>query len=111
MVGGWKGTVSFVMRPRWQWVVGLGNETILETGLTLRHPYGLPYVPGTALKGLTQALVELEPPEGLDEGLRVAIFGEQATEETETEHAAGDVVFLGAVPEDGGSPPRLVVDS
>lgn len=33
-------------------IVGLGGEHVLETGLTLHHTYGLPLIPGTALKGL-----------------------------------------------------------
>jgi CRISPR-associated protein Cmr6 len=33
-------------------VVGLGSETVLETGLRLHHTYGTPIVPGSALKGL-----------------------------------------------------------
>lgn len=110
MVEGWTGAVSVVMRPRWRWVVGLGNQTILETGITLHHTYGVPYIPGSGLKGLTQALVELEPPEGLDAGLKVAIFGEQPGAGKEARHAAGEVVFLGMMPEDGPEPPRLAVD-
>ncbi|MDI6871123.1 MAG: type III-B CRISPR module RAMP protein Cmr6 [Bacillota bacterium] len=33
-------------------VFGLGSESPLEAGLILQHPYGTPYFPGTALKGL-----------------------------------------------------------
>jgi len=33
-------------------IVGLGGDNVLETGLTLHHTYGVPYIPGTALKGL-----------------------------------------------------------
>jgi CRISPR-associated protein Cmr6 len=33
-------------------MVGLGSESILETGLRLHHTYGLPIIPGSALKGL-----------------------------------------------------------
>ncbi|HXF64239.1 MAG TPA: type III-B CRISPR module RAMP protein Cmr6 [Caldilineaceae bacterium] len=32
--------------------VGLGNPSVAETGLALHHTYGLPYLPGSALKGL-----------------------------------------------------------
>jgi len=34
-------------------VIGLGAESVLETGLTLHHTYGVPILPGSALKGLT----------------------------------------------------------
>lgn len=33
-------------------VVGLGAASVLETGLTLHHTYGVPIIPGSALKGL-----------------------------------------------------------
>lgn len=33
-------------------VIGLGSENVLETGLTLHHTYGIPILPGSALKGL-----------------------------------------------------------
>lgn len=33
-------------------IIGLGGENVIETGLTLHHTYGTPYIPGTALKGL-----------------------------------------------------------
>lgn len=32
--------------------VGLGNESVLEVGLTIHHTYGVPVIPGSALKGL-----------------------------------------------------------
>lgn len=34
-------------------ISGLGGESPLETGLTLLSPYGVPVIPGSALKGLT----------------------------------------------------------
>lgn len=33
-------------------IVGLGSENVLETSLRLHHSYGVPMVPGSALKGL-----------------------------------------------------------
>lgn len=33
-------------------IVGLGNESVLETSVTLHRTYGVPYIPGSALKGL-----------------------------------------------------------
>ncbi len=41
--------------------IGFGNTTPLETGLTLHRLYGVPYLPGTALKGICRswALAEL----------------------------------------------------
>lgn len=34
-------------------IVGLGAESILETSISLHPTYGVPYIPGSALKGLT----------------------------------------------------------
>lgn len=34
-------------------IVGLGSESVLETGITLHHTYGVPIIPGSALKGLS----------------------------------------------------------
>jgi len=33
-------------------IVGLGSENVLESGLRLHHTYGVPIIPGSALKGL-----------------------------------------------------------
>lgn len=33
-------------------IVGLGGASVLETGVTLHHTYGVPFIPGSALKGL-----------------------------------------------------------
>ena len=33
-------------------ILGLGGENVSETGLTLHQTYGVPYLPGSALKGL-----------------------------------------------------------
>ena len=34
-------------------IVGLGGDNVLETGIALHHTYGVPMIPGSALKGLT----------------------------------------------------------
>src|SRR2546426_2229617 len=33
-------------------MLGTGNESVLETAVTLHRTYGVPYIPGSALKGL-----------------------------------------------------------
>ncbi len=40
--------------PDWRMVIGLGNESVYETSMTLHHIYGIPYIPGSALKGVTR---------------------------------------------------------
>jgi CRISPR-associated protein Cmr6 len=46
-------------------VVGLGAESVLEVSLGLHRTYGVPYIPGSALKGLAAAAAHkyLEDPE------------------------------------------------
>ncbi|HEX4960987.1 MAG TPA: type III-B CRISPR module RAMP protein Cmr6 [Thermoanaerobaculia bacterium] len=46
-------------------VVGLGVESILETSITLHRTYGVPIIPGSALKGLAAAAAHkhLEDPD------------------------------------------------
>ncbi len=36
----------------WRLIVGLGSEHIQETNMTLHHIYGIPYIPGSAVKGV-----------------------------------------------------------
>ncbi len=39
-------------------IVGLGSEGVLETGITLQRAYGMPVIPGSALKGLARRYVQ-----------------------------------------------------
>jgi CRISPR-associated protein Cmr6 len=51
----WKrhaGGVEATLAVRGRVVIGLGEESVLETGLTLHHTYGVPLLPGSGLKGL-----------------------------------------------------------
>ncbi len=36
-------------------VIGIGNKGPMEIGLTLHHTWGVPYIPGSALKGIAAA--------------------------------------------------------
>jgi len=38
----------------WRMVVGLGAENVHETSMTLHHIYGIPYIPGSAVKGIAR---------------------------------------------------------
>lgn len=56
-------------------IVGLGSENVLETGIRLHHTYGMPIIPGSALKGLAahycdQVWGERGNPRPSDESLR-----------------------------------------
>ena len=36
----------------WRLIVGLGSEHVQETNMMLHHIYGIPYIPGSAVKGV-----------------------------------------------------------
>lgn len=40
-------------------IVGLGSESIVETSICLHRTYGVPYIPGSALKGLAANYAQL----------------------------------------------------
>ena len=62
-----EGTLQFAMFNRSRLIVGLGAKGALEMGITLHHSTGLPYIPGSALKGLarTYALLTLAEKGGI----------------------------------------------
>ncbi|PWJ90019.1 CRISPR type III-B/RAMP module RAMP protein Cmr6 [Oceanotoga teriensis] len=33
-------------------IIGLGGHSVIETDITMHHTYGIPYIPGSALKGV-----------------------------------------------------------
>lgn len=78
-------------KSRGRLVVGLGEESVLEVGIHLDHTWGVPVIPGSALKGLAAAaarqLVEDESWRESGESYR-CLFG--STDEQ------GEVAFLDA---------------
>lgn len=52
--------------------LGAGEAGVLETGVSLHHTYGLPYLPGSALKGCARAYAQWR---GLDPAYVAALFG------------------------------------
>ena len=57
---------------------GLGNASPYEVGLTLHHTYGVPYLPGSALKGLARRAALVSGLTEQDEAFRV-LFGDTAS--------------------------------
>ncbi|RRJ63696.1 type III-B CRISPR module RAMP protein Cmr6 [Paenibacillus oralis] len=43
----------FLVSSKSPCIIGQGQKTVLETGMALHKTYGVPYIPGTAIKGLT----------------------------------------------------------
>ena len=48
------------LKPEWRMVIGLGNESVYETSMTLHHIYGIPYIPGSAIKGVVRSYIITE---------------------------------------------------
>ncbi len=48
---------QFSMSPDWRLIVGLGNESVYETSITLHHIYGIPYIPASAIKGVVRSWI------------------------------------------------------
>lgn len=44
----------------WRLVVGLGSGSVYETSMTLHHIYGIPYIPGSAVKGVMRNYIVAE---------------------------------------------------
>lgn len=86
---------------------GLGNEHPLENGFAFLNPYGLPYLPGSGVKGvLRQAARELASgiwgdTHGWTEPAIDALFGRTATN-GESELQRGALVFWDAIPQVDG---------
>ena len=79
----------------WRMVTGLGGGHVQETNMTLDHVYGIPYLPGSAFKGVVRSWV-IQEYFGNNENLAmrdmdfIAVFGSQ--------QSAGKVQFLPAYP-------------
>lgn len=46
--------VSFQATVNWRLSIGFGTPSVLDTGMALHRIYGIPYLPGSAIKGLTR---------------------------------------------------------
>lgn len=44
--------VRFTGTAKGRWVIGLGNTSVYENGMTLHHIYGIPYIPASSIKGM-----------------------------------------------------------
>ncbi len=81
----------------WRMVIGLGASHPQETSMTLHHIYGIPYIPGSAVKGITRHWVifnefnQNEEKAEKDEIFQ-SIFG--------TQKEAGKIIFFDAYPVD-----------
>ncbi len=67
-------------------IIGLGSESVLETGITLHRIYGVPLLPGSALKGLASHYCDQVWSGGNAEFKREGDFGEGDQKEKRPGH-------------------------
>jgi len=82
-------------KVEWRLIIGLGGAHPHETSMTFHHIYGIPYIPGSAVKGVTRHWVVQEYHENneqkaLCDDFFKDIFG--------TEEKQGEVIFFDAYP-------------
>ncbi len=70
------------LQTDWRVAIGLGGTSVYETGITLHHIYGVPYIPGSAIKGSMRSYVILAKFDGneqkaLEDEEFINIFGSQ----------------------------------
>jgi CRISPR-associated protein Cmr6 len=100
------GVIPFHTALDWRMVIGLGGESVLETDLTLHHLYGIPFIPGSALKGLTRTYVTGEI-EGYKSD-KIDNDNEEVKRLFGSQKQAGTVLFFDAMPLNGEV--KFVVD-
>ncbi|MDI3312520.1 MAG: type III-B CRISPR module RAMP protein Cmr6 [Thermoanaerobacterium sp.] len=84
--------VSYEFKPYDKIVIGLGQESVREVSLTLHWIYGIPFIPGQAIKGVVSNWISSLEDIKNDNNF-IKIFG--------TEDENGKVVFLDSYPKNG----------
>ena len=97
-------------------MTGAGLEHPLENGFSFLNPYGLPYLPGSGVKGvLRRAAEELVSgdygdPEGWDQDAIDTLFGrETKSGDSETARNRGALMFWDVIPEPAGNTLRVEI--
>ncbi len=91
------------LKPNWRLVVGLGNPSVYEVSMTLHHIYGIPYIPGSAIKGVVRNYIISEEFEGdedkaLQDEKFCLVFG--SPKKSRIGEHKGRVIFFDAFPLD-----------
>ncbi|MFN2496000.1 MAG: type III-B CRISPR module RAMP protein Cmr6 [Pseudonocardiaceae bacterium] len=97
---------SVRIEPMWRLVVGHGEDSVHETSLTLSPTYGVPMLPGTALKGLAAAAARDEAGDAGWSEPDTTVFGSPRPGQSSQAHR-GSVLIWDALPV---STPTLVLD-
>ncbi|MBI4753837.1 MAG: type III-B CRISPR module RAMP protein Cmr6 [Betaproteobacteria bacterium] len=91
-----RGCKPLFFQTDWRFVTGLGREHPVENGFAWHHGLGVPYLPGSSVKGMVRAWAEQwEPADRSMDADR--IFGPRG-KPGELPPSTGSVVFLDALP-------------
>ena len=92
----------------WHFVTGMGNSHPVENGFSWHPTLGVPYIAGSAVKGLVRAWVELNEDKLLDDDKAARLKSWFGTEKKDdVAEQAGDFIFFDAIPEQR---PSLIAD-
>ncbi|MDX1909423.1 MAG: type III-B CRISPR module RAMP protein Cmr6 [Bacteroidia bacterium] len=86
----------FTLKSDWRIALGMGNESVYENGFTFHPTLGIPYLPGSSLKGMTRhwAIDTGKPKTEIN-----AIFGHENDVSVKSEEfQQGQIVFFDALP-------------
>jgi len=97
-------------------MTGTGMEHPLENGFAFLNPYGLPYLPGSGVKGVLRRAVEelvsgdYGDAEGWNQDAINALFGrETESSDSETTRNRGALMFWDVIPEPAGNTLRVEI--
>jgi len=88
---------EFELKTNWKLSIGLGQVSVYETSLTLHHIYGVPYIPGSAIKGSFRSYIineffQNKEENALKEKWFVDIFGNETQQ--------GKIIFFDSFSKD-----------
>jgi CRISPR-associated protein Cmr6 len=89
--------ISFSGKITDKLVVGLGGSSVYETDITFHHTYGIPYIPGQAVKGIFRNFMIRE---SFDSNEEDALKNEQFQYIFGTKESNGNVIFFDVFPSD-----------
>jgi CRISPR-associated protein Cmr6 len=90
------GCQSYTLTADWRIALGMGNESVYENGFTFHPTFGIPYLPGSSLKGMT--LHWAKSTEKSTEEIK-AIFGHENDVNIKSEEfKQGQIIFFDALP-------------
>ncbi|HLP92879.1 MAG TPA: type III-B CRISPR module RAMP protein Cmr6 [Saprospiraceae bacterium] len=113
---------KYETKTDWRLIVGLGNESVYETSMTLHHVYGFPYIPASAIKGVVRSYIikeyfDCEETRAIQSKSFCDIFGcpeelskpgtKEKTKSNYAEARIGAAIFFDAFPMDK---PTIVAD-